>query len=81
MHYYLKLPRDCWLDIQNTKIDPIPILHPYPCFLTFLSNGHPYIFFFSFHGNVFSLIELMPIIILFWWNWSVESLAHYKTDL
>ena len=30
--------------IYRTKIDPISILHIYPCFLTFLSNGHPYIF-------------------------------------
>ena len=39
-----------WLDIHN-KDNLISILHPYPCFLTFLSNGHPYIltemFFFS----------------------------------
>ena len=31
--------------IYRTKIDPISFLHPYPCFLNFLSNGHPYIFF------------------------------------
>ena len=38
--------------IYRTKVDPISILHSYPYFFTFLSNGHP---FFSFHGNVFSL--------------------------
>ena len=55
--HYLKLP-DVYVGIvgwiYRTKIDPITILHPYPCFLTFLSNGHPYIF--SFHRNVFYFI-------------------------
>ena len=49
-HYYLKLP-DVYVGIvgwiYRTKIDPISILQTYPCFLTFLSNGHPYIFFIS----------------------------------
>ena len=29
--------------IYGTMIEPISILHPYPCFLTFLSNGRLYI--------------------------------------
>ena len=53
LHYNLKLPDVCVGIVDNgwiyrTKIDPISILHPYPSFLTFLSNGHPYIFFFHF---------------------------------
>ena len=44
-HYYLKLP-DVYVGIVGwTKTDPIFILLHYPCFVTFLSNGHPYIFF------------------------------------
>ena len=47
-HYYLKLPGVYvgivgW--IYRTKIDPISILHTYPCFFTFWSSGHRYIFF------------------------------------
>ena len=48
VHYNLKLP-DVYVGIvgwiYRTKIDPIST--PYPCFLTFLSNGHPYIIFIS----------------------------------
>ena len=44
LNYNLKLP-DVYVGIvgwiYGTKIDPISILHPYPCFITFfLSNGH-----------------------------------------
>ena len=46
--HYLKLP-DVYVGIvgwiYRTKIDPISILHTYPCFFTFWSSGHPYIFF------------------------------------
>ena len=47
----------------RTKIDPT-ILHPYPCFLAFLSNGDIPTFF-SFHGNVFSLSYLFLVFFLF----------------
>ena len=30
---------------KHTKIDPSSILHPYPLFLYFFEQDHPYIFF------------------------------------
>ena len=43
LHYVGSFTKGFW--ICRTKIDPICIFHPYPCFLNFSSNGHPYIFF------------------------------------
>ena len=66
-HYNLKLP-DVYVGIigwiYRTKIDPISVLHPYPCFLTFSSNGHPYIFFFI-SRNVSPLIHVIIQIVVF----------------
>ena len=36
-----KLPDNFVGWIYRIKIDSISILHPYPCFLAFSSNGHP----------------------------------------
>ena len=44
--------------IYRTKIDPISILNPHPSFLTFLSNSHPYIFFFITFPLLFFIVDL-----------------------